>query len=256
MSISLCNEELSRETIVVDALGHTEEVIPGTPATCTETGLTEGKKCAVCGETLVAQEVIPALGHSWKGEDCENCEEKRENPFEDVDATNHSSFFDAILWAVENGITTGTDKTHFDPNGECMRATIVTFLWRAAGSPEPETTNNPFTDVQESDFYYKAVLWAVENGITNGMTKTTFEPLTKCNRAQVVTFLYRANGNPAVTGTESGFSDVTDTDAYYFAPVLWAVQNGITNGMGDGTFGVSNICNRAQVVTFLYRCAK
>ena len=234
----------------IPATGHTEEVVPAVAATCTETGLTEGKKCAVCGETLVAQEVIPALGHSWKGVECERCDATRENPF--VDVPNDSFCIDPVLWAVEEGITTGTSATTFDPNGKCARAIVVTFLWRAAGSPEPETANNPFTDVKESDFYYKAVLWAVENGITTGTSATTFSPAELCNRATVVTFLYRAQGSPEVSTTENPFSDVK-VDSWYGPAVLWAVENGITNGMGDGTFGVGATCTRAQVVTFLYR---
>ena len=242
-----CGETETRE---VAALGHTEEVIPAVAATCTEDGLTEGKKCAVCGEILVAQEVIPALGHSWKGVECERCDATRENPFTDV--PNDSFCIDPVLWAVEEGITTGTSATTFDPNGKCARAIVVTFLWRAAGSPEPETANNPFTDVKESDFYYKAVLWAVEDGITTGTSATTFSPTELCNRATVVTFLYRAMGSPAVNSSENPFSDVK-TDSWYGPAVLWAVENGITNGMGDGTFGVGSTCTRAQVVTFLYR---
>ena len=242
-----CGETETRETA---ALGHTEEVVPAVPATCTETGLTEGKKCAVCGETLVAQEVIPALGHSWKGVECERCDATRENPFTDV--PNDSFCIDPVLWAVEEGITTGTSATTFDPNGKCARAIVVTFLWRAAGSPEPTTTENPFTDVKESDFYYKAVLWAVEKGITTGTSATTFSPTELCNRATVVTFLYRAQGSPAVSSSENPFSDVK-VDSWYGPAVLWAVENGITNGMGDGTFGVGSTCTRAQVVTFLYR---
>ena len=242
-----CGETETRE---VAALGHTEEVIPAVAATCTEDGLTEGKKCAVCGETLVAQEVIPALGHSWKGVECERCDATRENPF--VDVPNDSFCIDPVLWAVEEGITTGTSATTFDPNGKCARAIVVTFLWRAAGSPEPTTTENPFSDVKESDFYYKAVLWAVENGITTGTSATTFSPTELCNRATVVTFLYRAQGSPEVSTTENPFSDVK-VDSWYGPAVLWAVENGITNGMGDGTFGVGSTCTRAQVVTFLYR---
>ena len=242
-----CGETETRETA---ALGHTEEVVPAVPATCTEDGLTEGKKCAVCGETLVAQEVIPALGHSWKGVECERCDATRENPF--VDVPNDSFCIDPVLWAVEEGITTGTSATTFDPNGKCARAIVVTFLWRAAGSPEPTTTENPFTDVKESDFYYKAVLWAVEKGITTGTSATTFSPSELCNRATVVTFLYRAMGSPAVSSSENPFSDVK-VDSWYGPAVLWAVENGITNGMGDGTFGVGSTCTRAQVVTFLYR---
>ena len=172
-----------------------------------------------------------------------------------TDVPESSFYYDSVAWAVAEGITTGTDATHFSPNKGCDRATIVTFLWRAAGKPEPTSTENPFTDVKENHFFYKAVLWAVENGITNGMSATKFEPYSKCSRAQVVTFLYRAEGKPAVSSSESVFSDVQNSSAYYYAPVLWAVENGITNGMGDGTFGVSKICNRAQVVTFLYRCA-
>ena len=289
---SVCGEILVAQD-EIPALGHTEEIIPGTEATCFEDGLTEGKKCSVCGEILVAQEVIPALGHEyipvvtaptctksgyttyicrcgdsyvkdyaaplghdWKGTSCTRCDAKRVNPFVDVDEKTHVHFIDAILWAVEEGITTGTDATHFNPNGKCNRATIVTFLWRAAGEPEPETTVNPFVDVKEKDFFYKAVLWAYENGITTGTDATHFNPYGSCNRAQVVTFLWRAEGEPAATTTESGFSDVTATNAYYYNAVLWAVENGITNGMGNGTFGVNAACNRAQVVTFLYRCAK
>ena len=242
-----CGESETRE---IAALGHTEEVIPAVEPTCTETGLTEGKKCATCGEILVAQEVIPALGHSWKGTGCENCDATRENPFTDV--PEDSFYIDPVLWAVEKGITTGATETTFNPNGNCQRAQVVTFLWRAAGSPEPTSTENPFTDVKESDFYYKAVLWAVEEGITNGLTATTFGPFALCNRAQVVTFLYRAMGEPEVTATEHPFTDVAE-DQFYFNAMLWAVENGITNGLTATTFGPTAICNRAQVVTFLYR---
>ena len=164
-----------------------------------------------------------------------------------------NSFYEApVEWAVENGITTGATADTFNPNGECLRAQVVTFLWRTAGCPDPKTAGNPFVDVKSSDFYYKAVLWAVENGITNGTDATHFEPFGICNRAQVVTFLYRAQTDPQTGGTQGSFSDVDD-DAWYSAPIDWAASNGITNGLGDGTFGISNPCNRAQVVTFLYR---
>ena len=153
---------------------------------------------------------------------------------------------------MENGVTTGATATTFNPGGECQRAQVVTFLWRAAGSPEPTGKANPFTDVKESDFYYKAVLWAVEMGITNGLTETTFGPFAKCNRAQVVTFLWRAQNKPTVTGVENPFKDVNTAD-WYGPAVLWAVKNGITNGISAKEFGVGSICNRAQVVTFLYR---
>ena len=171
------------------------------------------------------------------------------NPFTDV--PEGTFYHDPVLWAAEKGITTGTTPTTFDPNGQCQRAAVVTFLWRAAGEPEPTTNVNPFSDVTENDFFYKAVLWAVENGITNGLSTTEFGPYAYCNRAQVVTFLWRAMGKPDSTAAV-GFPDV-EPGQFYSTAVAWAVENGITNGMGDGTFGVETVCNRAQVVTFLYR---
>ena len=161
-------------------------------------------------------------------------------------------YYEPVLWAVLNGVTTGATADTFNPGGNCLRAQVVTFLWRAAGCPEPTSTNNPFTDVKETDWFYKPVLWAVENSITNGISATEFGSYQNCNRAQVVTFLYRANGNPEFSATECPFTDVV-ADMWYEAPILWAVENEITNGMGDGTFGVNGVCNRAQVVTFLFR---
>ena len=174
-----------------------------------------------------------------------------ENPFVDVPADSY--YYDSVRWAVEKGITSGMDATHFGPDTACSRAQVVTFLWRAAGSPEPVSNVNPFEDVNEDNYFYKAVLWAVENGITSGVDATHFGPGAACNRAQVVTFLWRVAGAPEATAGGSGFSDVTDPESFYYDAVLWAVENGVTAGMGDGTFGVSNVCNRAQVVTFLYR---
>jgi hypothetical protein len=241
-----CGETETRE---IPALGHTEQVIPAVEPTCTETGLTEGKKCATCGEILVAQEVIPALGHDFVNGECSRCDETLTSKFEDVPAG--AFYFDPVEWAVEKGITTGATATTFNPNGNCQRAQVVTFLWRAAGSPEPTKTENPFTDVKESDFYYKAVLWAVEKGITNGLTADTFGPFALCNRAQVVTFLWRAMGSPASTA-EVSFTDV-QPGQFYSTAVAWAVENNITNGISATEFGVGGTCNRAQVVTFLYR---
>ena len=231
------------------ALGHTEEIIPGKAATCTETGLTEGKKCSVCGEILVAQEEIPALGHDFVNGECTRCDAVKDATFEDVAVG--SFFFDPVEWAVEKGITTGATETTFNPNGDLLRAQFVTFLWRAAGEPEPTTTVNPFTDVKTTDFYYKAVLWAVEEGITTGATATTFNPMGVTNRAQAVTFLWRYLDQPAAT-TGNDFTDVV-AGMWYEAPINWAVENGVTNGMGDGTFGINNPCNRAHAVTFMYR---
>ena len=133
-----------------------------------------------------------------------------------------------------------------------MRAVVVTFLWKAAGSPEPKTTVNPFTDVKEGSYYYKAVLWAYENKITSGLTETTFGPTALCNRAQVVTLLYNALGKPEVNTTDCPFTDV-NAKQFYYKPMLWAVENNITAGLTATTFGPTAICNRAQVVTFLYR---
>ncbi|MBE6950567.1 MAG: hypothetical protein E7451_04435 [Ruminococcaceae bacterium] len=173
------------------------------------------------------------------------------NPF--VDVAEGSWYYDSVLWAVENGITTGADATHFLPDAICQRASVVTFLWRAAGSPEPESTVNPFVDVTEDAFFYKAVLWAVEKGITNGVDATHFAPFNSCSRAQVVTFLWRAKGSPAASAGNP-FSDVAEGQ-WYTNAVLWAVKNGITNGMSSTLFGVESICNRAQIVTFLYRAS-
>ena len=177
-------------------------------------------------------------------------EEPKENPFNDV--PEGVFYSEPVAWAVENGITTGASADTFNPNGECMRAHVVTFLWRAAGQPEPTSTENPFLDVKASDFFYKAVLWAVENNITNGVDATHFGPTVNCNRAQVVTFLYRAMGSPEVNTDESAFADVVQGQ-WYEQAVLWAVENAVTNGLSADTFGTTGICNRAQVVTFLYR---
>lgn len=160
----------------------------------------------------------------------------------------------AVAWAVENGITSGTgDGTTFSPDISCTRAQMMTFLWRAAGSPAPKTTANPFTDVQADAYYYDAVLWAVENGITTGTGDTTFSPDATVTRGQTVTFMYRAAGSPAVIG--SSFADVAE-DAYYADAVAWAVEEGITAGTGGNTFSPDAACTRAQIVTFLYRDAQ
>ena len=174
------------------------------------------------------------------------------NFFVDVSASDY--YYDAVLWAVGKGITGGTSATTFDPNGNCTRAQAVTFLWRAAGSPAAKSAVMPFTDVKAGSYYYDAVLWAVENGITEGTSDTTFSPDATCSRAQIVTFLWRANGSPAVSGN-SAFTDVA-ADAYYAAAVTWAEKNGVTGGIGGGLFGSGNNCTRAQIVTFIWRCKK
>ena len=171
-----------------------------------------------------------------------------------VDVATGSYYEDAVDWAVENGITKGTDDTHFSPDGICTRAQAVTFLWRAAGSPKPETRTMPFTDVPVGSYYYDAVLWAVENGITKGTSDTTFSPNMICTRAQIVTFLWRSEKSPAA-GTANPFADVKST-AYYAGAVLWAVKENITKGTTSTTFSPNADCTRAQIVTFLWRCKK
>ena len=168
-----------------------------------------------------------------------------------VDVATGSYYEDAVDWAVENGITKGTDDTHFSPDGICTRAQAVTFLWRAAGSPKPETRAMPFTDVPVGSYYYDAVLWAVENGITKGTSDTTFSPNMTCSRAQIVAFLWRSEKSPAA-GTANPFADVK-SDAYYADAVLWAVKENITKGTTSTTFSPNAGCTRAQIVTFLYR---
>ena len=168
-----------------------------------------------------------------------------------VDVATGSYYDDAVDWAVENGITQGTDDTHFSPDGICTRAQAVTFLWRTAGSPKPETRAMPFTDVPVGSYYYDAVLWAVENGITKGTSDMTFSPDATCSRAQIVTFLWRYEKSPAA-GTANPFADVKST-AYYADAVLWAVREDITKGTTNTTFSPDADCTRAQIVTFLYR---
>ena len=288
----LCGETESR---AVAALGHTEETIPAVEATCDEPGLTEGKKCAVCGEILVAQEEIPALGHEYEsvvtaptctrggytthtcircgdsyvdsyveptGHDyedgvCKNCGHKENgeepvkpvNPFTDV--PEGAWYSDPVLWAVEKGITKGTSATTFNPEKTCNRAEVVTFLWRAAGSPDPTAKETAFVDVDLDAWYGKAVLWAVEEGITSGTSATTFNPEKTCNRAEVVTFLWRAAGEPKADNSKS-FVDVPEGQ-WFTDAVLWAAEKGITEGTSATTFAPGKVCNRAEVVTFLYR---
>ena len=173
-----------------------------------------------------------------------------QNPF--VDIVTADFYYDPVLWAVDENITNGIDDTHFGPQENCTRAHVVTFLWRAADCPAPTSSYNPFVDVDPGAYYYDAVLWAVEQGITNGLTSTTFAPDQTCTRGQIVTFLWRAEGEPAPTSTQSPFTDVP-AGQWYTDAILWAVENGITKGMGEGTFAPDEPCTRGQIVTFLYR---
>lgn len=172
-----------------------------------------------------------------------------QNPF--VDVKEGAYYYNAVLWAVEQKITSGTSATTFSPDASCTRAQMVTFLWRAAGSPKVENGKNPFTDVKADAYYYDAVLWAVEKGVTSGTSATTFSPDATVTRGQTVTFLYRNAGSPEVSGTMP-FTDV-EADAYYAKAVQWAVQQKITTGTSETTFSPMSDCTRGQIVTFLYR---
>ena len=174
-----------------------------------------------------------------------------ENPF--VDVKEGKYYYDPVLWAYYHDpqVTNGTDDTHFSPNKTCTRAQVVTFLWRAVGCPEPTVTTHSFVDVKSSAYYYKAMLWAVENNITTGTSATTFGPNKEATRAQVVTFIWRTLGSPEPETTDCPFTDLKPTASYYKA-VLWAVENGITNGTTATTFSPNKTCTRGQVVTFLY----
>ena len=241
-----------------DALGHDDQIENEKAATCTEDGYTGDVVCKRCGEVIGEGPEIEALGHDYKNGKCTRCGAADPNykaptavTFSDVAAKAY--YANAVQWAVENKITKGTDDTHFSPDQGCTRAQVVTFLWRAAGSPTV-SGDAGFVDVKSTDYYYDAVKWAVANGITNGTDATHFSPSATCTRAQVVTFMYRAEGSPATSGS-CGFVDVKSSD-YYYNAVIWAVANEITNGTDATHFSPSATCTRAQVVTFLYRNAQ
>ena len=172
-----------------------------------------------------------------------------DNPF--VDLSENAYYYVPVLWAVNNGITKGMDDTHFSPDLTCTRSQIVTFLWTAAGKPEPKTVENPFVDITSDQYFYKAVLWAVENKITGGMDATHFEPYQPCTRAQAVTFIWSANNKPAAETEVNPFRDVSEK-AYYYEAVLWAVENHITTGFNDTQFAPDTACTRCQIVQFLW----
>ena len=230
-----------RTTATVDANGRVRGVAEG-KVTITVTSTADRNITASCTVTVTKNlsdaglaAIIGALGNGSL-------------PFNDVTVRDY--FYDAVKWAVDRGITSGTSRYTFSPDAPCTRAQVVTFLWRAAGCPQPVSKVNPFTDVRADDYFYTAVLWAVENGITNGTSAKTFSPDATVTRAQVVTFLWRANGQP--TAGNSGFADVS-ADKYYATAVAWAVFQRITTGTGFGVFSPDAACTRAQIVTFLYR---
>ena len=221
-----------------------------TKPTCTERGYTT-YTCS-CGDSYKGSYVDP-LGHDYKNGTCTRCGVKDPNykpQANFVDVAAGSYCYDAVQWAVVNGITNGTDTTHFSPNAGCTRGQVVTFLWRAAGEPTVGG-NVGFVDVAPGSYCYEAVKWAVANGITKGTDATHFSPNATCTRGQVVTFMYRAEGEPAVGGS-NGFVDVA-AGSYCYNAVQWAVANGITKGTDTTHFSPSATCTRGQVVTFLYR---
>ncbi len=169
-----------------------------------------------------------------------------------ADLLEGAYYVEPVNWAVANGITNGTSETTFSPDRICTRGQVVTFLWRAKGSPTPQRTDNPFTDVAEGAYYYHAILWAVEQGITNGTSPTTFGPDNPCTRGQVVTFLWRAEDEPEPASAENPFADV-EPNRFFYKPVLWAVEHQVTNGKSATSFAPNDTCTRGQIVTFLYR---
>ncbi len=225
-----------------------------TAPTCTKRGYTT-HTCSLCGFSF-ANSYVDALGHDfgtdWKAEKCSRCGAANNTVGGFRDVLSDAFYASPVLWAVENGITKGTSKITFSPDDGCTRGQIVTFLWRAQGSPSPTGENNPFRDVSDGDYYFDAVLRAVENGITKGTSKDAFSPDDGCTRAQIVTFLWRSHGCPVPSEDANPFSDVTDDD-YFRDAVLWAVENGVTRGTDEKHFSPSDTCTRAQVVTFLYR---
>ncbi len=218
-------------------------------ATCTEAGA-EYETCA-CGYTRNETEA-PALGHEFVDGVCTRCGKEQEATDIFTDVKPGAFYIDAVNWAVRNDVTQGTSATTFSPNKTCTRGQVVTFLWRAYGSEEPSSTDHPFTDVKPGAYYYTAMLWAVEQGITSGTSATTFSPNKDCTRAQVVTFLWRAAGQPEPESDNCPFTDIKKTASYYKA-VLWAVENNITTGTSATSFSPGKTCTRGQVVTFLYR---
>ncbi len=224
-----------------------------TEPTCTEGGYTT-HTCSGCKDSYV-DSYTEAVGHKIVKGRCEYCKQTFKNPFVDVDST--SIYYEHVMWAYyyTPQITGGTDATHFSPMAPCTRGQVVTFLWRAAGRPEPTNAGNPFDDVSNSgpcQPYYTAILWAVENNITNGYYDGTFRPHAQVTRAEFVTFLWRYYGSPSPSNMSNPFIDVSNSGPFYKA-ILWASEQGITQGYGNNEFKPNKICSRWQVVTFLHR---
>ncbi|MBR3416917.1 MAG: S-layer homology domain-containing protein, partial [Clostridia bacterium] len=286
---SVCGEVFEGLEVIFPT-GHNAVIDEAVEPGCETVGYTVGTHCSNCGEVLIAQNEIPAKGHVWdegvitteptyeaegvKTFTCSVCGATRTEvvpkldhrplPCKDDESCPGKVFkdmpargtwaHDPIDWAVEYGVTQGTSPTTFGPDELVSRAQVVTFLWRAAGSPEPAPSGVSFTDVKADAYYYKPVMWALEKGITKGATTTSFDPDGVCTRGQIVTFLYRYAGSPAVSGSTSKFNDVIK-GAFYEAAVTWAVEENITSGVSATKFAPNDVCTRAQTVTFLYRFA-
>lgn len=238
---------------VIFALGHDPQPARVKAPTCTESGYTGDLICMRCGDMTQIGKTVAAAGHKFFGGVCSVCCAKSAEAAPEFDDVKPGAFyFDAVQWAVENGITNGTGKNTFSPNDICSRYQIVMFLWRAAGQPEAKAAVS-FADVKPGDIFYEAVQWAVERGITKGTSSTIFSPFAPCTRGQIVTFLYRSAGSPKVSGA-CNFSDVS-SGSFCHDAVIWASSEGITNGTSAGRFSPNEGCTRAQVVTFLYRAS-
>lgn len=238
---------------VIFALGHDPQSVRVKAPTCTESGYTGDLICMRCGDMTQIGKTVAAAGHKFFGGVCSVCGAKDAEAAPKFDDVKPGAFyFDAVQWAVKNGITNGTGKSTFSPNTVCSRYQIVMFLWRAAGQPEAKAAVS-FADVKPGDIFYEAVQWAVERGITKGTSSTSFSPYAPCTRGQIVTFLYRSAGSPKVSGA-CNFSDVS-SGSFCHDAVIWASSEGITNGTSAGRFSPNEGCTRAQVVTFLYRAS-
>ncbi len=225
-----------------------------TAPTCTSNGYTT-YTCASCGSSYKDSETVKT-GHIIKYGVCESCKGRFSNPFYDVNGSDW--FYSAVMWAYYNEprVTTGVDASHFRPKASCTRAQVVTFLWRAAGEPEPASSTMKFSDVPYNNSYapyYKAIIWATEQGITTGTGDgSTFSPNATVTRAQFVTFLWRYAGEPSPSNMSTAFNDVSSNSVYYKA-ILWAAENGITNGKTTTQFAPNAACTRCEVVSFMFR---
>ena len=250
---------------VVFSVAHDLEFVPAVEPTCTTGGVEEHYKCSGCGmifpdadatEGFTSPTENPPLGHDFGPdrafETCLRCGALNPRFLRFEDVRDDAYYAEAVRWAIDHEITKGLSETKFGPDNGCTRGQVVTFLWRAARCPEPISKDNPFSDVKESDYFYRAVLWAVERGITVGTGPSTFSPDATCTRGQIVTFLSRAGRKYFLRSHDSPFYDVREGD-YFFEPVLWAVENGITKGTSATAFSPNATCTRAQIVTFLYR---